>query len=102
MCNQTQPVACNIDIIPVEQRGGHFSTLQHLQANIQERRELPDGYAFRLPSEPAIGVKIVEFIALERQCCPFFTFTLEYEANGGALWWKITGPEGSKEILAGV
>ena len=102
MGSQSKVIACNLEAIPLTQRDGHFKTLQQIQHNIQERQELVNGYAFRLPPDPAIGAKIIEYIALERRCCPFFTFVLEFEAEGGALWWKITGPEGSKEILAGM
>ena len=40
---------------------------------------LPEGYAFCLPVEPNTLRKTVEFISLERLCCPFLSFALEVE-----------------------
>ena len=41
-------------------------------------------------------------LGIERECCPFFTFVLEREPTGGALWLRLTGPEGTKQVLSDV
>lgn len=77
----------------------HRELLEQIQASIQEVVELPDGYAFRFPSEAEQILILAEFITLERRCCLFFNFKLEIESNNGPLWLRLTGGEGVKEFL---
>ena len=44
-------------------------------------------------------MKVAEFIANERLCCPFFGFTVEIEPEGGALWLHLTGRDGVKPFI---
>jgi hypothetical protein len=37
--------------------------------------------------------------SLSARCCPFFTFVVERELADGALWFRITGPDGTKLLL---
>ena len=39
------------------------------------------------------------FIANERKCCPFMTFELEIAAASGPIWLRMTGPEGTRDVL---
>ena len=39
------------------------------------------------------------FVANERRCCPFLTFTLELAPDGGPLWLRLTGPAGTRAFL---
>lgn len=96
--NETS-MACNLTAIPAGQRQQHMATAEQLFAAVQETRELPNGYAFRLPQEPDMWLKAAEFIANERLCCPFFGFGLELEPERGPLWLKLTGGTGVKEFL---
>ena len=43
--------------------------------------------------------RAIEFIALERLCCPFFGFGLGIEREGGAAWLTLTGREGVKPFI---
>ncbi len=96
--NET-PIACDLTAIDAAQRERHQIKARELFAATQEVKELPDGYALRLPAEPAFILKAAEYISLERLCCPFFTFTIELEAEKGLLWLKLTGREGVKQFL---
>ena len=68
-----------------------------LKASTVERRELPEGYGMRFVPEPVVFVQLVEWITLERVCCPFLAFGLEWSASG--LWLKLTGGPDVKELL---
>jgi hypothetical protein len=96
---RTSPFACVMDAIEPDKREQHISTAKQLFRSIKEFRELPNGYAFHLPDEPDMLLKIAEFISLERLCCPFLGFTLEVEPERGAVWLKLTGREGVKPFL---
>jgi len=66
----------------------------------QETRQLPDGYALRFPGEETWALRLLTFIAVERACCPFFTFELIFEPQQGPLWLHVRGPAGTKELVA--
>ena len=82
MSNET-PLACDLSVF----------------RSIREVRELSDGYAFRIPAETAIVERAGGFIARERLCCPFFSFTLEVTPERGPAWLKITGNDRVKEYI---
>jgi len=63
---------------------------KQFQALGQEYRELPNGYSFRLPNDIETIKGIAEWVNLERLCCPFFSFDLVSEREGGAFWLNIT------------
>jgi hypothetical protein len=90
-------IACDLTAIDTNEREQHFLTVEQLFAAVQYREELPDGYAFRLPTEHLLDA--AHFMANERLCCPFFTFTLQQEANGGPLWLKLTGSAEVKQFI---
>jgi hypothetical protein len=93
------PFACNMHAIEPEMRPKHLETAHELFGAIRRIRELPNGYAFQLPNESDLLLKVAEFISLERLCCPFFGFTLEIEPEGGSLWLQLTGREGVKPFI---
>ena len=99
---QPDPVlACNIEAIPQELRPLHQANTERIFAAIQEVRELPTGYALRLPNETELLQTIIAFISYERLCCPFFRFTLEIEPEQGPIWLSLTGITDIKTFLQG-
>ncbi len=94
-----QPFACNMSAIPPEERGQHVAAIEAVFGAAQEIRELPDGYSFRLANETALLLKVADFLAKERLCCPFFGFGLRIEPDGGAVWLSLTGREGIKPFI---
>jgi hypothetical protein len=97
--NENQVLACDLTAIPSDVREEHVVTAPQLFALAQEVQELPDGFAIRFLNEPGRFMEIAKFIENDRLCCPFFCFGLEVEPNGGALWLRLTGGEGVKEML---
>ena len=59
----------------------------------------PDGYAFRLPTDPALFQETAEWVSLERRCCPFLAFALEWRGDD-TVWVRATGGPGAKAALA--
>ena|SRR5215510_4687900 len=92
-----EPFACNMAALSKTERAAHAKVALALLAAVQERKELRDGYAFRLP--PAALPTASEWVALESRCCPFFTFELALESRGGPLWLRLRGPEGVKNFI---
>lgn len=93
------PIACDMSAIEPGRRAQHAATGEQLFRAASEIRELPDGYAFRLPNDSDTLVRAAEFVSLERLCCPFLGFTLVVEPEGGHVWLRLTGREGVKEFI---
>ena len=96
---RVSPFACDMAAIEASKRGQHIATIDDLFRRAGDIREMPNGYAFRLPNESDVLLKAAEFITLERLCCPFFGFSLEVEPEGGAIWLSLTGREGVKPFI---
>ena len=89
------PVACSLNAEEFQERR---ELLAWIGQSVEEREERESGYAYRFASDMPLP-KLLEIIHAERQCCPFFRFTLTFEPGNGPLWLEITGPEGTKEFL---
>jgi len=98
--NQHQPpiIACNPGAINPTEREAHGELSQSIFSPevILETKELPNGYAFRLPLETPMLYKAAEFVANERLCCPFFTFSL---VIGEQFWLELTGTPEVKQLI---
>jgi len=89
--------ACALHALSGSERARHRALTAELFAAGVERRELADGYTFRLASRALSDV--AEWIGFERRCCPFFTFDLEIARDGGPLSLAIRGSDGVKEFI---
>lgn len=92
------PIACVPSAMTTEQRKTYQGLLAEMSKSYQEVSELPNGFAVCFPAEPSIIMKLAEFIALERLCCPFLNFGLQVEPNR-PVSLHLTGPDGVKEFL---
>jgi hypothetical protein len=83
-------IACNPTAIAPADRNAHVATAEDLfsASTVLEIKEVPQGYAFWLSLSTPMLQKTIEFIANERLCCPFFTFTL---VVGSELWLELSG-----------
>jgi len=98
VAEQDEVIACLLSereaaIRGEELAGGLFTA-------VEEVAELPDGYAYRFPSNGNQLDLLLEFIAAERRCCPFLTFELAFEPHGGPLWLRLRGSPRVKAFIA--
>jgi len=96
---EAQPIICDLTAIPADVREQHVLNSPRIFQAALEVRELPNGYAFRLPNEPGMWLALANFVEHERRCCPFWRFELTVEPQHGPLWLELTGAEGAKELL---
>jgi len=89
--------ACNMNALTSGERARHLELSHTLLSAVQEKRELRNGYAFRLPTSALMTA--AEWVSLERKCCPFFAFEIEQSRDQGPLWLRITGSEGVKAFI---
>ena len=89
-------IACHYNAIAPDARKTHATTGQTLFASVLDIEELSDGYGFQLPLDTTTLYKATDFIANERLCCPFFTFTLVVNES---LWLRLTGTDEVKTFV---
>jgi arsenate reductase (thioredoxin) len=92
-------LACDMTAIPADQRPVHMARSRELFSQIQETRELSNGYEFRLADGPHLLKNLADFISLEKLCCPFLHFVIEVEAKNGPVWLRLSGREGVKDFI---
>lgn len=70
-----------------------------LGQSVRDVSELPDGYALELPATDEAFLAVAEWITLERQCCPFMDFALDWRPSRAGLWLRLTGGDGVKAMI---
>jgi hypothetical protein len=88
-----------INGIPPPQRARYGRLVETFRRAIEDRRELPDGYAFQMDTRQIGTGQLVEWVEFEQQCCPFFRFELRWDRENGSVWLHLTEPEGVKEFI---
>ena len=98
MTRETE-IVCALDVFEVGPGARHKELLALLQRSVEAHQEVEGGFAFRLPGDPAVFASMAELVTLERQCCGFIDFRLEWPAGAATFTFTMTGPEGTREIL---
>jgi hypothetical protein len=75
--------------------------VRELFRSVDTVHELADGYAFRFPGDDRFLASLMEFIVVERRCCPFFTFAVIAVPDGGPLWLQLRGSEEIRAFVGG-
>jgi hypothetical protein len=90
---------CNLGVMNPEERARYIALSRKLMSAREERRELDNGYAFKLTTQKISLIEIAEWITFERRCCPFFNLLIEAEPNDGPTWLRMTGASGVKPFI---
>jgi len=67
--------------------------------NVDQIEELENGYAFNFKEKEGLDAELMEMVAVERSCCPFFEIKLHFLPYKKGISLEITGEEGVKEFL---
>jgi len=97
------PLVCRLDAFNPADRRRHDALVEELRALRRGARELSTGFLFRFPGDTATFRLLVEWLTLERRCCPFLDFELVEDAEfPDEAILKVTGSRGwnAKEFLA--
>ena len=91
--------ASDLKALTPEQRKLHQKLSHDLASAVTMRRELPDGYTFRIDSAKMPVVDIAQWITFERRCCPFLLFRLDIEGADGNVSLSLQGAAGVKKFI---
>jgi hypothetical protein len=89
--------ACDMTALSIDQRSRHRALGNSLRADLSAVHELPNGYEFEFPLNPATYTALTKVTLLEHACCPFFGIVIRLEQ--GKLFWQLTGTDGVKPFI---
>jgi hypothetical protein len=99
MCTRATVIACHLAALePAEQRR-RADLAEAVSRQAVAIVDTADGYALRLDDLDLLP-HAIEWISLERRCCPFLRFELTFEPDTGPVWLRLGGGAGVKEFLA--
>lgn len=94
------PIVCRLDAFGPRERERHTALSREVRARVDAVEDLPRGLAFRFAEDPGFSRRLIEWVALERRCCPFLEFELVLGEEGEPVILRLTGGEGVKDFLA--
>ena len=100
MSDKHPAIACDLGALNGEERTRRSTLASRVSARFREVRETSRGYAARLDADPATVLDALEWLLLERRCCPFLHLELSFEPSDGPVWLRFGGGPGVKEFLA--
>ena len=99
--SETQPaLACDLGALTVDERARRSTLASRVSGQFREVQEISDGYAGCLDSDSAIVRDALDWLLLERRCCPFLRLELSFEPSHGPVSVRFRGGPGVKEFLA--
>jgi hypothetical protein len=96
----TTPIACSLGALTPAERERQAQLRRQLEAAVAERQETAAGYRFVYRAEPGVAEAAAAWIAIERRCCPFLDFTLEWRAGQEGPSLELAGRPGVKAFIA--
>jgi hypothetical protein len=90
---------CNLGVMDQAERARYIALSRKLMSASDDRRELADGYAFKLAAHKISLLEIAEWVTFERRCCPFFNLQIETPPNGAPIELRMTGAAGVKQFI---
>lgn len=100
MSDDPPVLACELGALSRDERARRSAVASRVSARFREVRETSDGYTARLDPEPEIVQDALDWILLERRCCPFLRLELHVEPAIGPVWLQFGGEPGVKSFLA--
>lgn len=95
--NKGSEMSCKLTTPELRKR--KETVLASLKKQVLEKKELPDGYAYKFTGTDNMVDALAEFIKTERACCDFFTFNLSISGDQSEAWLEIKGREGVKDFI---
>ena len=94
------PIACKLGVFTPGERARQQELREEVTKAVVGVDEVDDGYRLRFPDDPAVLSRVAEWIPLERRCCPFLSFAIDWPAGKGGPSLHLGGRPGVKEFLA--
>ena len=66
---------------------------------VKHSHETESGMRFEFKEKEGFDQKLMEFVAMERKCCPFFDMQLQFRSYNQGITLEIGGEDGVKAFL---
>ncbi|HEV8438910.1 MAG TPA: hypothetical protein VGT40_12505 [Methylomirabilota bacterium] len=93
-------LACDLAALSPEERTRRATAASRVSSRFREVQDTSDGYAARLDPDPGVLQDALDWLLLERRCCPFLRLELCFEPAVGPVWLRFGGGPGVKAFLA--
>jgi hypothetical protein len=90
------PIACSLS---GGQRAERRHELESLFDHAGSAQEVDGGYEIVFPGAGRFAEDLAQFVAFERECCPFLTFELRFEKQQGPIRLSILGPPEARDFI---
>lgn len=100
MTQTNSPIACNLGALDGDEQRRRAELAHTVVGHATATTETTDGYALRFDEDAALLRDVIDWIALERRCCPFLRFELTFDPENGPFWLRLGGGPGVKEFLS--
>jgi hypothetical protein len=94
------PIACQLNVFSAEESQRYQTVRKRIEGAVVRIVEMGNGYVFHLPDDDAMLAMVADWIALERQCCPFFEFNVSVGGLEPSILVALTGSPEVKRLLA--
>jgi hypothetical protein len=91
-------MTCTLTETELRERRSAF--LDGIRSSVIDVAPLPDGFIYTFPDAPDTLTRLAHLVNLERQCCRFLTFRIVAEPDNGPIRLVISGPPGTREMIA--
>ncbi len=91
--------ACNLKAISAAERPRYSQLVKRVREAVRERKEIANGYQFKIAGGTITLPEIAEWMGMERLCCPFLTLQLSVTGSQAAWLLTLTGPDGAKPLI---
>jgi len=92
------PLVCGVNALTARERGRRETLVEDLMPEAQIE-ETTDGYQFTWTTDPQAYNKVVEFVGLERRCCPFLDFEMRVSGPNSPVVLVLHGDDDTKEFV---
>jgi hypothetical protein len=95
--NASEQLVCKL--IGEELREKKELLKKEIFSQVKEVKEVSSGYILKFDDKNDILLKLTDYVMVEKECCPFFTFDFNVQPNAKGVSLKISGSDGAKEML---
>ena len=93
----SESLMCNPDALNEQEKEKRNTLFEKMKFAITDVVETEGGYDISVVSNLVNIIDVDNIMVLEKKCCPFLEFDASFD--GGYTTIKVTGPEGSKDII---
>ena len=94
-------LACRLDALDRGEQSRRAALAEQMTARFASIDETADGYLARLAYDATVARDALEWMLLERRCCPFLSLELGFEPESATMWMRFGGGPGVKAFLTG-